>query len=260
VTGVSRRAGIGTAIALALARDGWDVARTGWRPYDATMPWGSDPGDRPELDAALEATGARTIAVDADLADVEAPARIFDAVETALGPVTALVLSHCHDVESGVLDTTLESFDRHFGVNARATWLLVRELGRRFHGPDGRGRIVGLTSDHVVGNLPYGASKGALDRIVLAAAEELHDPRHHRERREPRTGRQRLDDARAESDVRKGRDRRRVRGAGRVPVLAGRRPRERPPAARHSAAGRLVHRTRLCPARAGRASSPRWPP
>jgi 3-oxoacyl-[acyl-carrier protein] reductase len=175
VTGVSRRAGIGTAIALALARDGWDVARTGWRPYDATMPWGSDPGDRPELDAALEATGARTIAVDADLADVEAPARIFDAVETALGPVTALVLSHCHDVESGVLDTTLESFDRHFGVNARATWLLVRELGRRFHGPDGRGRIVGLTSDHVVGNLPYGASKGALDRIVLAAAEELHD-------------------------------------------------------------------------------------
>ena len=30
-----------------------------------------------------------------------------------------------------------------------------------------------LTSDHTVGNLPYGATKGALDRVVLAAAHEL---------------------------------------------------------------------------------------
>ena len=32
-----------------------------------------------------------------------------------------------------------------------------------------------LTSDHTAFNLPYGASKGALDRIVLAAATELAD-------------------------------------------------------------------------------------
>lgn len=30
-----------------------------------------------------------------------------------------------------------------------------------------------LTSDHTAHNLPYGASKGALDRIVIAAAVEL---------------------------------------------------------------------------------------
>jgi 3-oxoacyl-[acyl-carrier protein] reductase len=35
------------------------------------------------------------------------------------------------------------------------------------------GRIISLTSDHTVDNLPYGASKGALDRITLAAAHEL---------------------------------------------------------------------------------------
>jgi 3-oxoacyl-[acyl-carrier protein] reductase len=35
------------------------------------------------------------------------------------------------------------------------------------------GRIVALTSDHTVHNLPYGASKGALDRLVVAAAVEL---------------------------------------------------------------------------------------
>lgn len=44
-----------------------------------------------------------------------------------------------------------------------------------YKGPFGRGRIVALTSDHTAGNLPYGASKGALDRIVLAAARELAD-------------------------------------------------------------------------------------
>jgi 3-oxoacyl-[acyl-carrier protein] reductase len=39
------------------------------------------------------------------------------------------------------------------------------------------GRIVALTSDATVGNLPYGASKGALDRVVVAAARELAELR-----------------------------------------------------------------------------------
>lgn len=30
-----------------------------------------------------------------------------------------------------------------------------------------------FTSDHTTGNLPYGASKAALDRIVISAAREL---------------------------------------------------------------------------------------
>ena len=82
-------------------------------------------------------------------------------------------MCHCESVDSGLLDTTVESFDRHFAVNARATWLLIREFGRRFAAARGTGRVISLTSDHTVGNLPYGASKGALDRITLAAAREL---------------------------------------------------------------------------------------
>jgi 3-oxoacyl-[acyl-carrier protein] reductase len=173
VTGASRRRGIAAAIALGLAASGWDVATTYWRTYDATMPWGSDPEDVEQLDMHLRARGAATAPVEADLADVTAPARVFDTVEAALGPVTALVLAHCHSVDSGILDTMVESFDRHFAVNARASWLLIREFGRHFKGERGRGRIVSLTSDAVVGNVPYGASKGALDRITLAAAREF---------------------------------------------------------------------------------------
>jgi 3-oxoacyl-[acyl-carrier protein] reductase len=123
----------------------------------------------------LIARGARTAAVEADLSLIETPARVFDVVEKAIGPVTALVLCHCHSVDSNILDTTSESFDLHFAVNARASWLLVREFGRRYRAARGHGRIVALTSDHVAGNLPYGASKGALDRIVLAAAREFRD-------------------------------------------------------------------------------------
>jgi 3-oxoacyl-[acyl-carrier protein] reductase len=173
VTGASRAIGIGAAIASALAQAGWNVAITFWRPYDALMPWGSAPEETQHLCASLESLGAATTAIEADLSLVETPARVFEAVERDLGPVTALILSHCHDVESDILTTSVESFDLHFAINARATWLLVREFGRRFRGEPGTGRIIAITSDHTAGNLPYGASKGALDRIVLAAAHEF---------------------------------------------------------------------------------------
>ncbi len=173
VTGVGRTVGIGAGIAHRLAASGWDIAFTYWTPYDDRMAWGREPGATEAIRQALTERGAATAAVEADLADPETPARVFDEVEQRLGPVTALVMCHCESVDSGLLDTTVESFDRHFAVNARATWLLIREFGRRFAGAPGTGRIISLTSDHTVGNLPYGASKGALDRITLAAAREL---------------------------------------------------------------------------------------
>ncbi|MFF7550679.1 SDR family oxidoreductase [Streptomyces canus] len=173
ITGVGRTAGIGAGIAQRLAGSGWDIAFTYWNPYDARMTWGTEPGATEAIEASLSERGAATAAIEADLADPDTPARVFDEVERRLGPVTALVMSHCESVDSGLLDTTVESFDRHFAVNTRATWLLIREFGRRFTAEKGTGRIVSLTSDHTVGNLPYGASKGAMDRITLAAAHEL---------------------------------------------------------------------------------------
>jgi 3-oxoacyl-[acyl-carrier protein] reductase len=173
VTGVGRTVGIGAAIACQLAASGWDIAFTYWHRYDERMPWGVQAGATAEISAALAARGAAAVAIEADLAGTQAPARIFDRAEAALGAVTALVLCHCESVDSGLLDTTPESFDRHFAVNARASWLLIREYGRRFRGAPGTGRIVSLTSDAIVGNVPYGASKAALDRITLVAAREF---------------------------------------------------------------------------------------
>lgn len=47
---------------------------------------------------------------------------------------------------------------------------MLAMFARQVSGPSA---IVAITSDHTVGNLPYGASKGALDRIVIASAKEL---------------------------------------------------------------------------------------
>jgi 3-oxoacyl-[acyl-carrier protein] reductase len=173
ITGVGRTAGIGAGIAAQLAASGWDIAFTYWTAYDTRMTWGAEAGATDAIEGILTGHGAAAVAIEADLTDTSVPARIFDVAEERLGPVTALVICHCESVASGLLDTTIESFDRHFAVNTRATWLLIREYGQRFRGNPGTGRIISLTSDHTVGNLPYGASKGAADRITLAAAHEL---------------------------------------------------------------------------------------
>ncbi len=173
MTGAGRRAGIATAVALRLAESGWDVAFTHFAPYDARMAWGADEGAAEELSARLRAAGAHECAIEADLQDAGTPGRVLGQSRAALGPATALVLAHSECVESTILSTEVESFDRHFAVNTRAAWLLIREFARQFAGPHGTGRIIALTSDHTAGNLPYGASKAALDRIVIAAASEL---------------------------------------------------------------------------------------
>ncbi len=143
ITGAARPDSIAAGIVPRLEADGWDVVTS---DLDGT--------DQP-----------------CDLSTPTGPEALIAAVTAEHGTLDALVLSHAHGVESGILDTTAESFDRHVAVNARASLLLIAAFARQI-GPDG-GAVVAFTSDHVTGNLPYGASKGALDRIVISAAREL---------------------------------------------------------------------------------------
>lgn len=143
ITGAARSNSIAAGIAPRLEADGWDVAT-------------SDLAD---------------VQFPADLSTQDGPADLVKQVNEECGPIEALVLSHAHDVRSGILDTTPAAFDEHVAVNARASLLLIAAFARQV--PAGGGAIVALTSDATTGNLPYGASKGALDRIVISAAREL---------------------------------------------------------------------------------------
>lgn len=173
VTGVGRLRGIAAAVVRALATDGWDVAGVYLAGYDRRMPWGADDECQSTLQHELDGMGRRYLPIELDLADPAAPVEAFDRAETELGPVGALVVVHTESVTSGLLDTTVESLDRHHAVNVRATWQLIKTFGERYAGETGTGRIVTFTSDHAVGNVAYGATKASADRITDAAAHEL---------------------------------------------------------------------------------------
>lgn len=180
VTGVGRRRSIGAGLAVGLARDGWDLALAYWSPYDDRLGYERTPEDPEAVAEQCRAYGSEVVLLSGDLADVQVPSRLVTAASERLGPLTALVMSHGESVNSSILTTSVESWDRHFDVNARATWLLIKAFAEQLPddpgpGADVRGRIVALTSDHTAHNTPYGASKGALDRIVVAAAVELAD-------------------------------------------------------------------------------------
>ncbi|MCI0394812.1 MAG: SDR family oxidoreductase [Chloroflexi bacterium] len=176
VTGASRRVGIGAAIAQSLAAAGADVFITYYRPYDTLMPWGSRPDEVDDLLLRLQGYGVRAAGLEADLADPTVPARLFEHVEQTFGWVDILVNNATHDEEVGLEDSTAEMLDRHYAVNVRGALLLCREFVRRYHGRPG-GRIVNLTSGQglspMPGNLPYAATKGAIDAATFSLAPAL---------------------------------------------------------------------------------------
>src|ERR1700758_5612416 len=85
VTGVSRRAGIGYAIARRLAALGASLFLHHYEPHDRDQPWGADPGGVPAVlegvTSALAAEGARVCDTELDLAEARAPEHLITAAE-----------------------------------------------------------------------------------------------------------------------------------------------------------------------------------
>lgn len=130
LTGVGRRRSIGAGLALGLAEDGWDLAISFWAPYDERV--GLERGRQDPEDIADEcrALGRRVELLPADLAFPDEAGRIVEAAASRKD-LKGLVMAHCESVDSSILDTTIESWDRHFAVNARASWLLIKAFVER---------------------------------------------------------------------------------------------------------------------------------
>jgi 3-oxoacyl-[acyl-carrier protein] reductase len=176
VTGVSRRIGIGTAIARRLAADGFDLLLHSWSPHDAERPWGADEGWAEGLADELRAAGGRAEHIAADFADPDAPAATVRRAVEAYGHLDVLVANHARGVDQALEELTAAEIDLTYAVNTRATLLLVQQLAAQHDGRPG-GRVVLMTSGQhrgpMPGELPYIASKGALHQLTGSLSAHL---------------------------------------------------------------------------------------
>ncbi|QPP10111.1 SDR family oxidoreductase [Streptomyces bathyalis] len=185
VTGASRRAGIGLAVARRLAAYGASVYMHHHRPHDSAQPWGSDP-DEPEAlaDAVrlVAAPGATVAHGPGDLTAAGAPSRLIAEASEALGGngLDILVANHALSGSDGPLETVdAEMLDAHWAVNTRSVILLIQAFARLPRPDDGpAGRIVVMTSGQDVrGGMPeevcYSLAKGALASSVRTLATAL---------------------------------------------------------------------------------------
>jgi 3-oxoacyl-[acyl-carrier protein] reductase len=182
VTGVSRRAGIGYAVARRLAALGASLFLHHYVPHDRDQPWGEDPGGIQAVVAgvrdALAAVDASVHHVELDLALPEAPARLIEAAADAFGHLDILVCNHARggDGPLGTLDAAL--LDAIWAVNTRSTILLTQAFAARHDGRPG-GRVIFMTSGQdlgpMTGEVAYAASKGALASITKTLADQLAD-------------------------------------------------------------------------------------
>ena len=189
VTGVSRRVGIGHAIACRAADYGASIVAHHYRPHDVSPPWGADDVEAVMASIRSHLIGpAQLIDVPADLAAPGEPARVVEQAAATAGHLDALVCNQAMSSPDGPLSEMTEAvLDAHWAVDARASILLaqafaaqegfvppaVPDAGRR------RGAIVFLTSGQGLGPLPgeiaYAAAKAAIAGVTLTISDELID-------------------------------------------------------------------------------------
>jgi 3-oxoacyl-[acyl-carrier protein] reductase len=176
VTGASRRQGIGAAICRLLAESGVAVFFTGWSPFDASIDSGNDADGPDALLQEILDLGATGGWEEVDLTDPDAPASIFKAAESVLGPASILINNAAHSTSDSWQTLNAATLDAHYQVNLRATALMTVEFAKRWGGGPG-GRVVSLTSGQfkgpMLGEIAYASTKGAIDAFTVTMAGEL---------------------------------------------------------------------------------------
>ena len=178
VTGVSRRAGIGYAIARRLGHAGATLFLQSWTAHDGAQTWGADPGGIEAVLNGIRESGEVKGHLEADFADPAAPARVVEAARSALGHVDILVVNHARSGRGRLGELTAEALDAFLHENVRASLLLVKEFAARHDGRAG-GRVVLMTSGQHLApmsrEVAYAVSKGALQQATRTLADDLAD-------------------------------------------------------------------------------------
>ncbi len=163
VTGASQ--GLGAAIALALARDGYDVAVSAQRPgrLDATT-------------GNIGSAGARAVPVLLDVRSRPSLERAMAEAIAALGRLDLLVNNAGVTLRKPALEVTHAEWEEVMGVNLTGTFFMSQQMGRHLVATRRPGCIISIASTHgMLGyaeRSTYGISKAGIIHMTRMLAHE----------------------------------------------------------------------------------------
>ena len=165
VTGAAQ--GMGRAIAIRLASEGASVVATDINGKLA---------EQTSID--IREFGREAIAVDADIGDIKDIDRVVGAAMDAFGRIDILVNNAGVTRHAGIMDLTVEDWDRIHRVNARGVFFCLQRVAREMIERGDGGRIINIASIAGKGysgtsNAAYAASKGAAISMTHIAAHQL---------------------------------------------------------------------------------------
>jgi 3-oxoacyl-[acyl-carrier protein] reductase len=162
VTGASR--GIGRAIALRLAADGFGVV----------VNFAGNTAKAEEVVNEITSAGGRALAIQADVANPEDVKQLFEKTLKAFGQIDVVVNNAGIMPLSLIAKGEVETFDKVIATNLRGTFLVFSQAAQ--HVAEG-GRIIAFSSSVLARRLPaygpYIASKAGVEGLVHVLANEL---------------------------------------------------------------------------------------
>ena len=151
---------IGLAIARAFAREGAKVLVHSRHEEDAKKIAGEIKGDY----------------FAADMAKPERIAALFDHIKKEHGRIDILVNSVAHSTKVGVLDTSLQEWNRILAINLTGYFLCIQHAGKMMMAQGG-GSIINISAGSgersSPGGAAYSVSKGAINSLTKQAAADL---------------------------------------------------------------------------------------
>jgi glucose 1-dehydrogenase len=165
ITGASL--GIGSAIALALGKEGAAVA----------VDYRSHPDEAKQIVDQIEGSGGRATSVRADVSSPEDVKNLIQSAVDEFGRLDVMVNNAGMEEKMPFLDTPLDVWNRTIAVNLTGAWLGCQEAARQMVNQGGSGRIINISSVHedlpMPTNSPYCAAKGGLRMLMRTIAVEL---------------------------------------------------------------------------------------
>jgi NAD(P)-dependent dehydrogenase (short-subunit alcohol dehydrogenase family) len=163
VTGGS--GGIGSAIAVSLAKHGADVAVAA-RTLSKLEPVANE----------IRALGKKAMAISADVTDEQSVANMVDAVLTEFSRIDILVNAAGVANRKPAADIPVNEWQQVVDFNARGTFICCQAVGRVMIKQNG-GKIINISSMRgrfgtSMGGVAYGPSKGAVDSLTRTLACE----------------------------------------------------------------------------------------